>query len=444
MPYKTGQDIGGFGRLMEAQRWVKEQERADVKQEQQTRLFNLQMEANQQNVNEVKRKKSFESTYAQIAMKARDTDNWYNNLQDGLSEWSQSNPGNEDLVLNASRQVDEIQSEQLDKLFDINPELSTRLANETLLKRQGISAKYAGKVGDEKLVEMWDQDPNNDIEDGTFLGTFYKNKLDPETKKPLLYSKNSISKPEPKDDEVDLTPEGVDYAAKLLNVTGRMLPLGRGKKATKIRKQIIERAEQLAKGDVASTIVTQADVASLRKSIDQQQKQYGSMGSFVKNLNAQIERVGAIIPKLKSADARILNVPWRKLRQKIVGNPELAKYEMYLTEIESEIGKLATGSTASVAELSQGAQEKWAAIHDKNLSLPDMWKVLQETGHAGDLRLKSVGDNLRETQERLRIAAGGEPKVEDRVVVVSPTGQEGTIPKEQLQAALAEGYKVKE
>ena len=160
--------------------------------------------------------------------------------------------------------------------------------------------------------------------------------------------------------------------------------------------------------------MSKIDNKAFGASIVQQQKQIGAMGSFVKNMDAQIKKVGEISKELAAFDTRLLNMPLRTVRGRIAGSAEQAKYDMYLTEIESEIGKLATGSSASVAELSVGAQEKWARIHDKNLSLKDMMSLLEETGAAGRMRMKSVEDQLAETRAqyrgRAKVVGGSAPE----------------------------------
>lgn len=166
-----------------------------------------------------------------------------------------------------------------------------------------------------------------------------------------------------------------------------------------IRSQVVKELENTGGVDYAAN---KADNAAFSSSITQQQKQLGSMGSFVKNMDAQINKVGELSKKLSTFDTRLLNVPLRAARGRIAGSADQAKYDMYLTEIESEIGKLATGSSASVSELSVSAQEKWDKIHDKNLSIKDMLELLKETREAGKLRMKSVEDQLAETRAQQR------------------------------------------
>jgi hypothetical protein len=150
----------------------------------------------------------------------------------------------------------------------------------------------------------------------------------------------------------------------------------------------------------------QAGTAALASSMTMQQRQLGMMGSFVKNMDYQVDRVKALGEELKTFDSRIMNVPLRAVRSKIAGSALQSKYDMYITEIENEIGKLATGSAASISELSVGAQEKWAKIHDKNLSVKDMVSLLEETSKAGKMRMKSVESQLQETKTQMRDRGG--------------------------------------
>ena len=216
----------------------------------------------------------------------------------------------------------------------------------------------------------------------------------------------------------DMTDDEIDTWAAFLAVGGKLPSLGRGKQATKIRAKIAKATAKYALGaDEAGSpnnpkrtpveaalhmLGEQADTKSIQVSMNFLDKQLSSMGSFVVNLNSQVDKVTELSKDLTTYDTRLMNVPIRVLRGRILGSPLQAKYDMYLAEIEAEIGKLATGSTASVAELSVGAQERWSKIHDKNLSAPDMLELLEETSYAADLRLSSVKNELDKTRARMR------------------------------------------
>jgi len=223
-----------------------------------------------------------------------------------------------------------------------------------------------------------------------------------------------------------LTQDEIDMWGAWVNLTGKMPSVGRGKQATKIRAGILKSAAAQAMGDTKfgqdakrtpseaalEVVVTQADTKSIQGALNFLEKQTGAMGSFIQNMDAQINQITALSEDLYTFDTRLLNWPLRTVRGKIIGSPLQAKYDMYLTEIEQEIGRLASGGVQSIAELSTGAQERWDKIHDKNLSVKDMLSLLSETRHAAELRLKSVNDQLNRTRQKLRTRDyGGVPQV---------------------------------
>lgn len=212
----------------------------------------------------------------------------------------------------------------------------------------------------------------------------------------------------------NLTENDIDTIAGIYTLTGKMPPVGRGKSATVLRSKILKSAARQMQGgeegaperspvDAALYMVGQgSDTKAIQVSLNFLDKQLSSMGSFVTNLNSQIDEVSKLVKDIETFDTRLLNVPLRTIRGRIKGSALQAKYDLYLSEIESEMGKLSSGSTASVAELSEGARIKWEKIHDKALSTTDMLSLLVETKKAANFRLQSVQDQLDATRQRMR------------------------------------------
>jgi len=231
-----------------------------------------------------------------------------------------------------------------------------------------------------------------------------------------------VIKTEAKQAEVDdekeilLTDEEARVAGAKYNLDGKMPSLGRGKVAAKNRIKILKsglnqqlglspdqiKSNKSPMQNALEIVAMQSDTKAIQGAQKFLEKQLGSMDSFVTNLNSQVDKVKALSKDLETFDTRIMNVPLRLVRGKILGSPLQAKYDMYLAEIEGEIGKLATGSTASIAELSATAQERWAKIHDKNLSVTDMLSLLEETKNAANLRYDSVVGALSGVRKRMR------------------------------------------
>jgi len=143
-------------------------------------------------------------------------------------------------------------------------------------------------------------------------------------------------------------------------------------------------------------------LAAVKSSLTLQYKQRGMMGSFVKNLNKQLGRVDNVMKDvIKRVGFRALDLPLRELNTRFKGSGHEKVLEAYLIEISNEIGKLSTGSAASIRELSTDAQEQWAKIHDPNLSFNELKKILDETQTMGNMRLESTNEEINETMSIL-------------------------------------------
>ena len=141
---------------------------------------------------------------------------------------------------------------------------------------------------------------------------------------------------------------------------------------------------------------------SLKTSLSQQQKNRGSMGSFVQNINGQVDKVDKISRDIISrVGVKALDYPMREINMKFVGSGHENVLDAYMTEISAEISKLSQGATASVAQLSDTQQENWKKIHDPSLSLKELIKVLNATREMANIRLKSVDDEIDRTIDKL-------------------------------------------
>lgn len=161
-------------------------------------------------------------------------------------------------------------------------------------------------------------------------------------------------------------------------------------------------------GDVA---LSRADIKGGTASLINQKKVRGMMGSFVRNIDKQISRIDEITSNIDRIGVRGLDVPWRELKTRAIGSADEKILEAYVAEISREIGKLTTGSSASIAELSVEAQKKWDKIHDVNLTLPELKRLLEETRHMGDMRLQSADEEISATRQSLKSSGGKPPAV---------------------------------
>jgi len=143
-------------------------------------------------------------------------------------------------------------------------------------------------------------------------------------------------------------------------------------------------------------------VKAIQSTLSKQYAQRGAMGSFVKNLNKQLEKVESRMKDIQSrVGVRALDLPWRELRTRFVGSGHENVLAGYMKEISAEISKLSQGSTASVAQLSDTQQKEWDKIHDPSLSLKELLIVLDGTREMANMRLESTDEEIVETEKML-------------------------------------------
>uniref|UniRef100_A0A6M3IHX0 Uncharacterized protein n=1 Tax=viral metagenome TaxID=1070528 RepID=A0A6M3IHX0_9ZZZZ len=141
---------------------------------------------------------------------------------------------------------------------------------------------------------------------------------------------------------------------------------------------------------------------SAKASMTMLEKQYTSMGSFVENINKQIDRLDKeLLPLISRTDVRFINKPLRYLKTTVLGNSIEVKLNMYLAEVSREVARLTAGSPQSIAELTQYSQMIWDAIHDPNLSVPEIRDIMNESKHLGLIRLESVDEQRQKLWKTL-------------------------------------------
>jgi len=144
-----------------------------------------------------------------------------------------------------------------------------------------------------------------------------------------------------------------------------------------------------------------ANYKANRSSLMFQEKQRGAAKSFVQNINGQLDKIGKIMQDtISRVGTRAIDLPIRELKTRFAGSGHERVLESYLMEVSREIGKLSTGSQASIAELSVDAQKKWDRIHDPNLSFRDLKEILAATRDQANIRLKSIEDAITDTKKR--------------------------------------------
>jgi hypothetical protein len=142
------------------------------------------------------------------------------------------------------------------------------------------------------------------------------------------------------------------------------------------------------------------EVSANSKSLATQQKNRDMAISFVKNIDGQLKEIEKIYNDIDRTNAKIANVPIRALATQIKGSGKEQALASYLMEVSREIGKLSTGSQASIAELSVDAQKKWDKVHDGSLPWREIKEVLKATKDQSEIRLQSMDSAILELKTR--------------------------------------------
>lgn len=166
--------------------------------------------------------------------------------------------------------------------------------------------------------------------------------------------------------------------------------------------QEVVRAGVLARNPDFNFVQPVAISKSLTSSLVQQEKNLGAMGSFVKNINGQVDKLEKMGNEIiKRAGIRALDIPIRSFNTRFIGSGNEKVFEAYLKEISAEVAKLSQGSSGSVAQLPESARQEWESIHDTNLSMRELIKVLKATREMANIRQESVRDEISNTVDKL-------------------------------------------
>jgi len=156
--------------------------------------------------------------------------------------------------------------------------------------------------------------------------------------------------------------------------------------------------------------IAKLNMDALKGSLNLQQKSLNAIGGFTNNLTQQIDKVEKMFKDkvVQRIGTRALDVPMRLWKTQFAGSGAEKVLESYLVEISNEIGKISTGSQASISELSISAQERWAKIHDPNLSMNEIMKILNATKEQANIRENSVKSEVGKIQSEMEGLGIGE------------------------------------
>jgi hypothetical protein len=214
----------------------------------------------------------------------------------------------------------------------------------------------------------------------------------------------------------DWTPEAKSQAFKYHNISGKPPVSAQGFAGTN-RKDYDREYQQwkvdsgLTANDIA---LMQADYKAGDSSLRNMTKQEYPMKAFVDNINTQVDYAKELFSGLKRFDTRLINLPLRELKTRVVGSGLERKYELFLQEISMEANKLAQGSSASIAQIPEGNRKEWLRIHDINLPLSEILPVLEGTKTMANMRLSTWQESKQVNRNEIMKIGGGDQGGKDK------------------------------
>lgn len=212
--------------------------------------------------------------------------------------------------------------------------------------------------------------------------------------------------------ESSFKPGTLNYMAEIYEKTGQVPAFGFGAAGAKQRSDFWNTVAMRAKdrGDTgAEQVARAAETKSLQVSLNQQQKNRGMMGGFVTNINGQVDKLEKMSQDIvKRVGIRALDVPLRELNTRFVGSGNENVFAAYMKEVSAEINKLSQGATASVAQLPEQNRQEWEKIHDVNLSMRELLKVLKGTKEMANIRLGSADKEITATMAKISGKGAGQ------------------------------------
>jgi len=200
--------------------------------------------------------------------------------------------------------------------------------------------------------------------------------------------------------------------------TGEKPDFGWGKAGAKSRAQFTKEYAQWARGEGISGAEAgtskedyKADAASLRFNT----KQLDASKSFIKTIDNNIDQldrhINTMSKTLNLDRNRILNMSTREFNKRFVGVANINIYDMLVSAISTENAKLQAGGAGSVAQVAEGARVDMKRIHDDNLPVSEMLKLMSATREEGGNRIKALNDTGAEIKKRMQGSKGEQPTI---------------------------------
>jgi hypothetical protein len=204
--------------------------------------------------------------------------------------------------------------------------------------------------------------------------------------------------------EVDLSPEGLSYAATVYRRTGK-LPQGYGAASAEVRTKIINMAGTESKsegGGAATDLTEQADIHSESQALTTLARTRANITNFEDTAKREADLTLSLLDKGAGGGVPLLNRWIQAGRQTIEGDADVSSLNVALTSFKNEYARIMSAPGATGGMTTDAARSEADGLINKTMT-PDQLRGAIATMKKGmQNRIDAINDAYEATRQRIR------------------------------------------
>lgn len=200
-------------------------------------------------------------------------------------------------------------------------------------------------------------------------------------------------------------PGTLDYMAEIYEQTGQVPAFGMGTAGMKARAEFFNKIAERASSrndtgaeQVARAAETKANTSAMTDLTKREQ--------LIESYNYRIKETSdkVLIPLIKKWDMqnpRFANWTVNKFAEKVMGSGELASLKLTLNSISNEVGKVEYNALG-IQQLSDSASKFMKDIHDENMKVSDLLKVVETSKQLGQTGKSAIAQQRADLRARMK------------------------------------------